>query len=114
VKDIQVRFSDSPDLNSPSHPALGGTVAFLLRYFLRPLKNGEVGITAAGPSPNFLAEAGITGFPFPGYHQYFSRLLTNSMRMCQEISEKIQKSLITQISKKIPQIFFFVKGSIIE
>jgi len=47
------RFSDSPDLNSPSHPAPSTssglrTVAFLLRHL--PQKYG-VETTAAGPSP---------------------------------------------------------------
>jgi hypothetical protein len=42
------RFSDSPDLNSPSHAIR--TVAFLLRHLPRKY---EVGTTAAGPSPIF-------------------------------------------------------------
>ena len=45
------RFSDSPDLNSPSHPELvEGQWLFLLRHL--PLKYG-IGTTAAGPSPTF-------------------------------------------------------------
>jgi hypothetical protein len=50
------RFSDSPDLNLPSHPAPSTrsglwTVAFLVKAF--PLKKKRIGTTAAGPSPTF-------------------------------------------------------------
>lgn len=60
VKRIRARFSDSPDLNSPSQSLrISG---FLVKALTSVYP--EVGITAAGPSPT------LTGFPFPGYHLF--------------------------------------------
>jgi len=44
-----VRFSDSPDLNSPSHAGLMAQWLSLLRHLSRKYRTGT---TAAGPSPS--------------------------------------------------------------
>jgi hypothetical protein len=75
------RFSDFPDLNSPSHavPSITpgqGTVAFLVKALIPPSEkiHGGIEITAAGPSPTSHIQPGVTGFPSPGYY-----LLINSL-----------------------------------
>ena len=95
VKSIQTRFSDSPDLNSPSHrltlrQAQGSglrAVAFTLRHLFR---SHGIGITAAGPSPTFSVERRSRGSLRPDTTQQNYLLFKRFEEICQEIRDDLR------------------------